>query len=324
MLFRHLLLLLLPILWAQTVAAQTENLWYAGLGFGSSTLKPDTGASYTLDGSGGTGLNLLLGRRLNEQMSVEGIWTDLGTADIGKADGSGNAGHIDYSFLGVNLKYDFIPRPEKLPKLKAFVKLGLGSISRSTSLPLDEDGSLSGYFGLGAEWQLPNNFSVRGGFNQFAGDARSIDVAVTKHFGISSGSFSLAKLKMPSFFSKPKEKRIITENGVEIINTKPIPGAVKRMAKRLKPTSMLVFLRFSPHSAKLTKASRKLLDKTIDRMNSGDSIGVLLVGASSSAYNRDIARARGKSAGGYLVKNGFPKKSLRSVRYSELRSKPVK
>ncbi|MCK5919518.1 MAG: outer membrane beta-barrel protein [Methylococcales bacterium] len=323
MLFRRPLMLLLPILWVQTVAAQTEDLWYAGLGFGSSTLKPGTGTTrYTIDGDGGTGLNLIFGRRLNEQMSVEGVWTDLGSADIGHPDPL-KAGSIDYSFLGVNLKYDFIPKPEKLPKLKAFVKAGLGSVSRDTQLGLDEDGSLSGYFGLGVEWQLPNNFSVRGGFNQYAEDAQSIDVAVTKYFGISKGGFSLAKLKMPSF-SKPKEKRIITENGVEIINAQPIPGAVKRMAKKLKPTSMLVFLRFSPNSAELTKASRKLLDKTIDRMNSGDSVGVMLVGASSGAYSRDMAKTRGKAAGGYLAKNGFPKKSLRSVRYSELRSKPVK
>ncbi len=323
MLFRRPLLLLLPILWLQTVAAQTDNIWYGGLGVGSSTLKPGTeGTSYTLDGDGGAGLNVLFGRRLNEEMSVEGVWTDLGTADIGHSDPL-KAGSIDYSFIGVNLKYDFIPKPEKLPKLKLFVKAGLGSVSRDTQLGLDEDGSLSGYFGLGAEWQLPNNFSVRGGFNQYTKDARSFDVAVTKYFGISKGSFSLAKLKMPSF-SKPKEKRIITENGVEIINTKPIPGAVKRMAKKLKPTSMLVFLRFSPNSAELTKASRKLLDKTIDRMNAGDSVGVMLVGASSGAYSRDMAKTRGKMVGGYLAKNGFPKKRLRSVRYSELRSKPVK
>ena len=322
MLFRRPLLLLLPILWVQTAAAQTQELWYAGLGFGSSTLKPGMGATrYTLDSDGGTGLNLLFGRRLNEQMSVEGVWTDLGTADIGHP--SDPPGSIDYSFLGVNLKYDFLPRPETLPKLKAFVKAGLGSISRDTQLDLDEDGSLSGYFGLGAEWRLPKNFSVRGGFNQYAEDARSIDVAVTKYFGISKGSFSLAKFKMPAF-SRPKEKRNITENGVEIMNTKPIPGAVKRMAKKLKPTSLLVFLRFKPHSAELTKASRKLLDKTIDRMNAGDSQGVLLVGASSGAYSRDMAKIRGKAAGGYLAKNGFPKKRLRSVRYSELRSKPVK
>jgi len=321
MLFRRPLIILLPLLWAQTVTAQAENIWYGGLGFGLSTLKPSTGtSSYTLDGKGGTGLNLLFGRRLNEDMSVEGVWTDLGAADIGP----NSAGSIDYSFIGVNLKYDFIPKPEKLPKLKLFVKAGLGSMSRDTNLSLDEDGSVSGYFGLGAEWKLPNDFSVRGGFNQFTEDARSFDVAVTKHFGISKGSFSLAKMKMPSFFKSSKEKRIITENGVEIINTKPVPGAVKRMAKKLKPTSMLVFLRFNPNSAELTKASRKLLDKSIDRMNEGDSLGVLLVGASSSAYNRDMAKLRGKAAGGYLAKNGFPKKQLRGVRYSELRSKAVK
>lgn len=324
MLFRRPLIILLPLLWVQTVTAQTENLWYGGLGFGSSTLKPSTGStSYTLDGKGGTGLNLLFGRRLNEDMSVEGVWTDLGSADIGHADESKH-GSIDYSFIGVNLKYDFIPKPEKLPKLKLFIKAGLGSISRDTKLSLDESGSLSGYSGLGAEWQLPNNFSVRGGFNYYAKDARSFDVAVTKYFGISKGGFSLAKLKMPSFFKSSKEKRIITENGVEIINTKPVPGAVRRMAKKLKPTSMLVFLRFSPNSAELTKASRKLLDKSIDRMNEGDSLGVLLVGGSSGAYNRDMAKLRGKAAGGYLAKNGFPKKQLRGVRYSELRSKPVK
>ena len=273
---------------------------------------------------------MLFGRRLNEDMSVEGVWTDLGAADIGRnTEVSGvtkheNAGSIGYSFLGVNLKYDFMPKPEKLPKLKLFVKAGLGSMSRDTKLSLEEKGSVSGYFGLGAEWKLPNDFSVRGGFNQFTEDARSFDVAVTKHFGISKGSFSLAKMKMPSFFKSSKEKRIITENGVEIINTKPVPGAVKRMAKKLKPTSMLVFLRFNPNSAELTKASRKLLDKSIDRMNEGDSLGVLLVGASSSAYNRDMAKLRGKAAGGYLAKNGFPKKQLRGVRYSELRSKAVK
>jgi outer membrane protein OmpA-like peptidoglycan-associated protein len=321
MLFRRPLIILLPLLWAQTVTAQAENIWYGGLGFGLSTLKPSTGtSSYTLDGKGGAGLNLLFGRRLSEEMSVEGVWTDLGSADIGP----NNAGSIDYSFLGVNLKYDFMPKPEKLPKLKLFVKAGLGSMSRDTKLSLEEKGSVSGYFGLGAEWKLPNDFSVRGGFNQFTEDARSFDVAVTKHFGISKGSFSLAKMKMPSFFKSSKEKRIITENGVEIINTKPVPGAVKRMAKKLKPTSMLVFLRFNPNSAELTKASRKLLDKSIDRMNEGDSLGVLLVGASSSAYNRDMAKLRGKAAGGYLAKNGFPKKQLRGVRYSELRSKAVK
>jgi outer membrane protein OmpA-like peptidoglycan-associated protein len=321
MLFRRSLLLLVPLLWVPTLSAETEALWYGGLGFGSSTLKPGTGGTdYTINGDGGTGLNLIFGRRLNEQMSVEGVWADLGSADIGHPL---KAGSIDYSFLGVNLKYDFIPKPEKLPKLKAFVKAGLGSVSRDTKLDLDEDGSLTGYFGLGAEWKLPNNFSVRGGFNQYAEDARSIDVAVTKYFGISKGGFSLAKLKMPSF-SKKKEVRNITENGVEIINTKPAPGAVMRMAKKLKPTSLLVFLRFNPNSSELTKASRKLLDKTIDRMNLGNSKGVLLVGASSSAYSRNMAMARGKAAGGYLAKNAFPKKRLRSVRYSELRSKPVK
>jgi outer membrane protein OmpA-like peptidoglycan-associated protein len=320
MLIRRPLLLLLALLWVQAVIAQDETLWYAGLGFGSSTLKPGTGnTGYTVDGGGGTGLNLIFGRRLNEQMSVEGIWVDLGTADIGP----NNQGSIDYNFLGVNLKYDFMPQREKLPKLKAFVKAGLGSVGRDTNLSLDEEGSLSGFFGLGAEWALPNNFSVRGGFNKFAEDAQSLDIAVTKYFGISKGSFSLAKFKMPSF-SKRKEKRNMMENGVEIINTNPVPGAVVRMARQLKPDSLLVFLRFNPNSSELNKASRKFLDKAIDRVRSGKAERVLLVGASSSAYSRDMAKVRGKAAGSYLVKHDFPKKNLRYVRYSELRSKPVK
>lgn len=332
MVFRQTLPLLVVLLWMQTIAAQDESPWYAGLGASMSTLKPGTSDTiYEVTGDGGAGLTLLFGRRMTGQFSVEGVMVDLGVADIGVAQTGAVAGGIDYDFLGLNLKYDVLLRPS----LRGYVKAGMGSLNLDTQLPLKQDGSMSGFFGLGAEWMLPNNFSLRGGYNYFSEDAQSFDVVVTKYFGGASGGFSLPRLKMPKLpkLSKPETGKTgkpsarpaqAPSANVEIINTAAIPGAATRMARKLKPNSLMVFLRFAPGSASLTDASRRLLDRTIERMNSSPAVRVLVMGGSSSAYNRDLAQSRGKAAGAYLARHGFPKEFLRYVRYSELRSKPIK
>ena len=130
-------------------AEDSENTgnrsWYLGAGLGMTELDPDTNnTGFSVTDQRDTGFKLYGGFDFSNHLTVEGFYTDLGSAQIGnhviKPDGT-----IDYSTLGASALWYFWRNGENEGKhlrkcLQAYVHGGLSFLhnrSSSVTFPLD-------------------------------------------------------------------------------------------------------------------------------------------------------------------------------------------
>ena len=179
---------LLFALSATTHAAQPG--WYGGVGFGQSDY--DLGVSDFDDGSllsgnvdeTDTAFKIFLGNRINENVSIEFGYLNLGEATFeGVSDGSAllfdglwEAGPVsaDAETDGIHLAFiGNIPISDRLglmAKAGLFVwDVSLGLSDTSGSYSGDEDGT-DLFFGLGLDYEITDKVAIRGEWERYSMD----------------------------------------------------------------------------------------------------------------------------------------------------------
>jgi OmpA-OmpF porin, OOP family len=172
-----------------SVSAKAEG-FYVGFLTGSSNI--DSGVTAvngaTLD-EDGSASSFFFGKRINNNLSIEGFYTDLGEASLTGDNGdtfvvegttyqfiTSATLAVSSTTLGLAAKYDF----DINEKSKFFVKAGFHNwetdlkISVGTaSASLTTDGSDTMY-GLGAEYKLNEQFSLIAGYDNYKLDSENV------------------------------------------------------------------------------------------------------------------------------------------------------
>ncbi len=111
------------------VNAFQDNDWYLGGGLGLSYLDPETNnTGYRIENDKDRGWKMYLGYDLNQSLSIEAYYADMGEADMAP---NGRIGYVDYGLSGI---YYFRPPLLSDEGLSAFARLGVGRMKNDTDL----------------------------------------------------------------------------------------------------------------------------------------------------------------------------------------------
>lgn len=150
--------------------ALASGAWYVGLGGGVSKLNPDTTTSaFMLEEEQGSAASVYLGLDINDWLSAEAAYTDLGEA------GLSNDQYIGYSAIsvgGVAYVYRNRGMDSRQAGLSGYVRLGLNSITNESNIQLNEADNTAVWIGAGVQYPLTDRFGLRAEIASYDGDAQ--------------------------------------------------------------------------------------------------------------------------------------------------------
>jgi len=162
---------LVGVLMFANSAHALEGTWYLGAGAGVSQLSPDTdGSDFTLDDESSTAATVYLGLDINEWLSVEAGYTDLGEALLSDSE---TIGYSAISLGAVGWVFGSRYADERQEGLAGYVRLGVSSIENDASVPLDESDSTSLWVGAGVQLPVGQHWGVRAELSSYDGDAQA-------------------------------------------------------------------------------------------------------------------------------------------------------
>lgn len=167
----------------------SQTSWYLGAGLGITELDPDTNnTGYSVADERDTGFKLFAGYDFSKHLTVEGFYTDLGSAKLSSPFAGQPDGEIDYTTLGASALWYFWRNGENKGKnlrkgFQAYAHGGLSFIDNSSSLDFSQDNSVQFQYGAGLEYGLNNGVALRAGIDLYDKDAGMVFVGVLKRFG---------------------------------------------------------------------------------------------------------------------------------------------
>lgn len=333
-----------------------NHSWYLGAGLGITELDPDTGATgYSVSDERDTGFKLFGGYDFSERLTVEGFYTDLGSAQLSSPAPSQPDGTIDYSTLGASVLWYFIRNGENKGRdlrkgLQVYAHGGLSFLSNSSSVAFSQDNSVQLQYGAGLEYGLNNGIALRAGIDLYDKDAGMVFVGVMKRFGVKQKSKKIiepAPAPAPEPVVVPVVEEVVQTQAVVIPAVEVIDdidtdmdGVVDRLdecADSPKEFSVdekgcsiieLDFggVNFEPKSFDLTQESKRLLDEVVVMINVSPELQKIEVQAhtdykGSGEANLKLSEQRALSVKNYLVSQGVSEKRLIAKGYGE--SQPI-
>ncbi|MFK8077907.1 MAG: OmpA family protein [Granulosicoccus sp.] len=150
--------------------AFASGAWYIGLGGGASKLNPDTTTSaFMLEEEQGSAAGIYLGLDINDWLSAEAAYTDLGEA------GLSNDQYIGYTAIsvgGVAYVYRNRGMDSRQSGLSGYLRLGLNSVTNESNIQLNEADNTAVWMGAGVQYPLSDRFGLRAEVASFDGDAQ--------------------------------------------------------------------------------------------------------------------------------------------------------
>ena len=174
---------------ADEVAETNQRSWYLGVGLGATELDPDTNnTGYSVTDERDTGFKLFGGYDFSERLTVEGFYTDLGSAKLSSPFPGQPDGEIDYTTLGASALWYFWRNGENTGQnlrkgFQAYAHGGLSFINNDSSLNFDQDHSVQLQYGAGLEYGFNNGIALRAGIDLYDKDAGMAFLGVLKRFG---------------------------------------------------------------------------------------------------------------------------------------------
>lgn len=158
-----------------------ERTFYAGVGFGSTTMKPDTdGTAFTGEDQSAGGSQLGIGYDLHDRLSLQFDSSQLGEADLNEGVSS-----IKYSSFAVSgLFYAGSEQTRaKRQGLSAYGRLGYGVNKRSSNVRELNVSDSSALIGLGAEYGLKNGIGLRAEVTRYDSESLYAGLGMVFRFG---------------------------------------------------------------------------------------------------------------------------------------------
>jgi OOP family OmpA-OmpF porin len=338
---------------AEQVDEDKQRSWYLGAGFGITELDPDTNdTGYSVSDERDSGFKLFGGYDYSETLTVEGFYTDMGSAQLTSPFPSQPDGKVDYSTLGASVLWYFWRNGENKDVdgrkgLQAYLHGGLSFLNNSSSVEYSQDNSVQVQYGAGLEYGLDNYIALRAGLDLYDKDAGMVFVGVLKRFGIKSKRKVVSEPEpVIEPVVEPVAEVVATQEVVlpEVVVTYDIDSDNDGVVDRLddcadspagltvddKGCSIIEFqfsgVNFEPRSYELTKASKLILDEAAITINASPELQVIEVQAhtdykGSGDANLELSEKRASSVRDYLVSRGVSENRLVAKGYGE--SRPI-
>ena len=151
--------------------AMAVGAWYVGVGGGVSMLSPDTtGSPFTLDEEQSQTGTAFAGLDINDWLSAEVAYTDLGFAGLSSEQ---EIGYTAISVGGIAYVLGNRGMDERQSGLSGYVRLGLNSITNESQILLNEADNTAVWVGAGIQYPLGARFGLRAELASYDGDAQA-------------------------------------------------------------------------------------------------------------------------------------------------------
>ncbi|MBL4799153.1 MAG: OmpA family protein, partial [Oleispira sp.] len=339
----------LPMLlasWASSAEWWDEMDLYVGAGIGQSYLDPSIdGTGYTIDNHTQNAWKLTGGWDWNDHISFEAYYADLGSVDL---DPDADLG---YRMVGGDamLHYWAYGAERMEGSIAVYAKAGLNHMTNNgngVSYESNNQGQLFG--GIGAEWYLPQKFSVRFEIESYDTDASLFSLNLVKRFGFKSKKSIVSKPSQYEFVAMVEELPE-TAAGPKIVLLAPVvldsdldgllddedqcPNTAKGVtidglgcaSFAGKIGDLIAKIQFESRSASLTEASKVELDDVVRVLGVYSAVKVEVQAHSdnigSDKYNKFLSQQRAESVVAYLTAEGIDPGRMSALGYGE--EKPV-
>ncbi len=148
--------------------------WYVGGSVGQSRLAPDTGDHWQISDDSGSAKKVYIGKDISKQLGLEVFWADLGEVELKN---NNHSGRIHYNAIGANLSYN---APYSIVGLRPLGKLGIAKFDTQTKGDVkdEQENNLTLFAGIGVEYDLSRNISLRSEFEYFSKDISTFSIGL--------------------------------------------------------------------------------------------------------------------------------------------------
>ena len=321
---------------SSVMSADFQGPWYGGAGFGKTKLEPDAnGSVYSVDDSNSGGYKIFFGRDINDRLSIEGHYSDLGKAGISPG------GELEYRVFGASALYHFYSQPTYLNYQRQgysiFGLAGLGKMDNKASedVNFERDNNYHVHLGAGVEYGFPQGWFTRAEFTFFDEDAKMLAISIGKRFGVGS-------IREFTPFSSASAPPVVTQvdadtgvdsdkdgvsDSMDVCSDTPPGAEVDLHGCPLIETAPMVFdsVHFDVNSSVLSAAAKRQLDTLAEALRLQPELRVEVQGHAddrdSSDYNLWLTNRRVQHVIDYLVNQGITRERLVPRAYSD--KKPV-
>jgi outer membrane protein OmpA-like peptidoglycan-associated protein len=305
---------------------------YVGAGIGQSDLSlqyaKDQG--FSIDDDSQNAWKITGGIDVNDYVSVEGYYSDLGSTGLSPG------ADIGYRMAGADVISHYWTKGEARTQgsIALYAKAGLNDTNIYSNGNVKENGDVRNiFFGLGAEFYLPQKFSVRFEFESYNDDASLFSLNLVKRFGFKSKKVQQQEFvamveTLPETASGPRSVLDSDLDGL-LDDNDQCPYTLKGMSidKVGCATSIgeisdvIANVQFETNSSFLTGAGKLALDGIADILVSNAAIVMEVQAYSdntgSAAYNKMISQKRAASVVKYLAEKSVLQSRLTSLGFGE-------
>lgn len=326
---------------------------YGGIGFGASSLEPDTSEVPGLDtlDSGNVGVQLMLGADVNKWVSLEGHFASLGDAELTQNR------TIGYSTLGLSaLAYAGKSRHNfNRHGFSAFARVGYGYLSNSPSAGLQFEKVNASHllFGAGLEFATLKGLGARAEFITFDSDISYGQVSLLYRFGKRAQRSREVLVDTPKV--KPTPAPVIAKKPAPLPSPKPVPAPVVApiAAIAVAPadqdadgvgdrrdncpntasgiavdkfgcalfSGVIEGVNFNTGSAELTQNAQSILTGVVATLTRFPTVTLSVIAHTdnlgSNAANKNLSNLRARAVAIFLVRNGISAARLKAFGYGE-------
>ena len=311
--------------------------WYAGVSGGVSSLRPETQNSpFTIDSSVSAGGGAFIGYDFSKRISFELAYNYLGNATLSGANGKTDIGYTALSGGALMYVYGDAEDIAERNGFSGFLRLGMSTIDNTASIPLEREDNVAIWAGVGVEWPLSYQLSLRGELTSFDGDAQAGRVSVLYRPRTNMNRAPVARPQTPAVSAPPAlpetapqprvEKPVLQTPTIEPVT--PTPRSDCSQPGANEPTDAqgcalfsgrLRGVDFASGTASLTQIGGQLLDRLGDNLLRYPSLVVEIQAHTESFGNvaraKDISRQRSIAVARHLAGRGVPVKQLRARAY---------
>lgn len=155
---------------------------YAGVGIGSSNLKPDTSDTvFTVGDGGDSASNLRLGVDVHNLFALELESAVLGAAQLREANADVSFSTLSVSALAYGL--NGVQLRSRREGWSAYGRFGFTQTSKSSQVLTLDQGGTTPHVGVGVEYGFPSGLGIRGELTRYSDEAQSFGLAAVYRFG---------------------------------------------------------------------------------------------------------------------------------------------
>lgn len=294
---------------------------YLGGGIGISQLNPKTeNSGFDIHNDQGNGWKVMAGWDWNSNISLEGFYSKLGTVSLkNNSQPDSNTAYLDYHAMGIYGVYTHFVQGDRYLKDSwgVFAKVGTSKIfNQARGVGFEQNSVLQVTSGVGVEYILQNDWSIRGEYEAFDTDASLVSINIVKRFGFSKKRFnrfldSINLLSNSAAGGDTDGDGI--PDGIDDCPDTTHGYDVNKQGCAFFEGEMARVM-FESDSTELLSGSHFNLDSIASQLSNQPYLRMRIVAhtdsAGSETYNKELSERRAKAVRLYLLSKGAKRQQL--------------